>query len=66
MLAIEVLAVVAAGRLVPLLLDVGDRAQPVRLGEILPNLGVVGEMRLHIGIDNHAVRYTCPSLTSTW
>ena len=65
-LSVEVLPVVATGRLVPLLLDVGDAPQLVRIGEISPDLGVVAEMRLHIGIDNHAVRYTSPSLTSTW
>ena len=42
-LAVEVLPVVAAGRLVPLLLDVGDRPQLVGLGDVAPNLGVVAK-----------------------
>ena len=63
--AVEVLAVVATRRLVPLLFDVGYRTQLVRGRQVAPDLRVVAEMRLHIGVDDHAVRYTCPSLTST-
>ncbi len=66
--AVQILAVVAAGRLVPLLLDVGDRAQLVRGRQVAPDLRVVAEMRLDVRVDDRALMrsgYTCPSVTST-
>ena len=67
-IAVEVLPVVAARSLVPLLLNIGDRAQLVRRGQVAPDFGVVAEVGLNVGVDDgaHAVRYTSPSVTSTW
>src|SRR6478736_4180342 len=75
---VEVGAVVAAWRLVPLLFDVGDRARLVRRVDELADLGVVAEVRLHVRVYHrtghiadwlasfaHAVTNTSPSLTST-
>src|SRR4029077_11065791 len=64
--AVEILAVVPARGLVPLLLDVRDGPQFVRARQVLPDLRVVAEMWLDVRVDDsHAVRYTCPSVTST-
>ena len=64
-LAVQVLAVVSAGCLIPLLLDVGDGPQFVGGGQVAPDFGVIAEVRLNIRVDDHAVRNTFPSSTST-
>src|SRR3981189_2948946 len=69
--AVEILAVITAGGLVPLLLDVRDGPQLVRGPQVPPDLRVVAEMRLDVGVDDslanfaHAVGHTCPSVMST-
>jgi hypothetical protein len=55
-LAVKILSIVSSRCLVPLRFDIGDGPQFVRGREIAPDFGVIAEMRLHVGIDDHAVR----------